>query len=248
MHVGKEGQKCQSLTVEKWIEIEVQNDESDKAEIVDKWDGNITMAETEEEKYLGDIISVDGRNIKNVKARVAKGKGIIRKIITLLDGIPFGRHFFEVGIMLRNSLLVSSVLFNCEAWYNLTKAEISLLESIDIQFLRSLLNAPRRTPKVMLYLELGVIPLGDVIKERRLRFMHAILNEDKNSLIYRFFQAQLNHPTKKDWVSSVKKDLQSLKINMSFDEIKQKSQNCVKAAIAFVCTLAKDNFCLHYCN
>ena len=115
LHVGKEGQKCQSLTVEKWIEIEVQNDESDKAEIVDKWDGNITMAETEEEKYLGDIISVDGRNIKNVKARVAKGKGIIRKIITLLDGIPFGRHFFEVGIMLRNSLHVSSVLFNCEA-------------------------------------------------------------------------------------------------------------------------------------
>ena len=73
------------------------------------------MAETEVEKYLGGIISVDGRKIKYVKARVAKGKGIIRKIITLLVGIPFGRHFFEVGIMLRNSLHVSSVLFNCEA-------------------------------------------------------------------------------------------------------------------------------------
>ena len=43
LHVGKEGQKCQSLTVEKWIEFEVQNDELDKVEIVDKWDGNITI-------------------------------------------------------------------------------------------------------------------------------------------------------------------------------------------------------------
>ena len=30
------------------------------------------MEQKIEEKYLGDIITVDGRNIKNIKARVAK--------------------------------------------------------------------------------------------------------------------------------------------------------------------------------
>ena len=66
--------------------------------------------------------------------------------------------------------------------------------------------------------------MGDLIKELRLHFLHAILNEDRNSLVHRFFQAQLNHPTKKDWVTSARNDLKSLEINLSFDEIKQKKQ------------------------
>ena len=46
-------------------------------EIDDICEGYEIMEEKMEEKYLGDVISTDGRNIKNVKARVAKGKGIV---------------------------------------------------------------------------------------------------------------------------------------------------------------------------
>ena len=60
------------------------------------------MKEKSEEKYLGDIISIDGLNMKNIKARISKGKGIVNNILTMLEGIPFGRHYFEVGIILRN--------------------------------------------------------------------------------------------------------------------------------------------------
>ena len=38
----------------------------------------------EEENFLGDVILYDGRNIKNVKSRVAKGTGINRRILTIL--------------------------------------------------------------------------------------------------------------------------------------------------------------------
>ena len=141
-----------------------------------------------EERYLGDVISIDGRNIKNIKARIAKGTGIVRNIITILDGIPFGKHYFEVGKILRNSLLVSSVLFNAEAWYNLTSSELDLLETIDLSLLRKLLDAPRTTPKEMLFLEIGVVPLREIIRERRLGFLYYILNENPESMIYRFFQ------------------------------------------------------------
>ena len=81
--------------------------------------------------------------MKNIKARISKGKGIVTKILTMLEGIPFGKHHFEVGIILRNSLLVSSMLFNSEAWYNLTKAELDLFETIDLSFMRQLLKAPK---------------------------------------------------------------------------------------------------------
>ena len=48
---------------------------------------------------------------------------------TMLDNIQFGKYDFEAGGILRNSLLVSSLLFNSEAWYNVTKAELELIET-----------------------------------------------------------------------------------------------------------------------
>ena len=114
IHIGKycEDFKCQNLMVDSWEEVEVKNDETGITQIEDTFVGEELMEEKDDEKYLGDVISNDGRNLKNIKARIAKGKGIVSKIMTILEGIPFGNHYFEVAIMLRNSLLVSSMLCN----------------------------------------------------------------------------------------------------------------------------------------
>ena len=141
-------------------------------------------------KYLGDIISNDGRNIKNIKARVSKGKGINSKILTMLEGIPFGNFYFEVAIILRNSLLVSSLLCNSEAWYNVTKAELELLEFVDVILLRSILRAPKATPKEMLYLELGCVPFRELVRKRRLSFLYYILHDKPDSMVYKFFRSK----------------------------------------------------------
>jgi hypothetical protein len=148
-----------------------------------------------------------------------------------LDGIPFGKHYFEVGMILRNSLLVSSVLFNSEAWYNLTEAELNLLETIDTQFLRQLLQAPRGTPKEMLFLELGCTPLRDIIRERRLGFLHYILNEDPKSIVNRVFKSQLKNKNKRDWVTSILDDLKFLEIDLTMDNIKDMKKGCFMSMI-----------------
>ena len=101
----------------------------------------------------------------------------------MLNGIPFGKQYFKVGTILRDSLLVSSMLFNTEAWYNVTSSELDLLETIDLSLLRQILNAPKGTPKEIMYLELGLIPFRDLIRGRRLNFLHRILNEKTNSLM-----------------------------------------------------------------
>ena len=128
------------------------------------------MEETEEEKYLGVLISNDGRNLKNIKARVARGIGIVKRILTILDTIPFGKHYFEVGMLLRDSLLISSILYNAEAFYNLTDAELNLIETVDLMFLRQLMNVPKTTPKEMFFLKLGCAPLQQVITEKIFSF------------------------------------------------------------------------------
>ena len=147
------------------------------------------------------------------------------------------KHYFEVGMLLRDSLLVSSMLFNSEAWYNLTNAELDLLETIDVSFLRQLLKAPKGTPKEMLYLELGCIPLREVIRERRLGFLYYILNENPNSMIHKFFQCQMKGRKRRDWATTIIEDLEKLEISMNMEEIskmkKESFMNMIKQRIKY---------------
>ena len=195
------------MKIDNWKELEVVNEETGEEEIEDFLNEEMEMEKTTDKKYLGYIISVDGRNIKNIKARVAKATGIVIRIRSILEGIPFGQYFFEVALILRNSLLISSLLFNSESWYHITEAEMSLLESADVKFLRSILKVPKSTPKEMLYLELGCVPLKYLIKQRRILFLHYILNEDPKSMIYRFLMTQVKSMKKKDWIGQVFLDL-----------------------------------------
>ena len=200
MHIGKsfDEYKCQPLFVDKWEETEVEDCENGRLRVEDSCDGEDLMENKNDEKYLGDVISKDGRNIKNIQSRVNKGTGIVRKILTMLDNIQFGKYHFEAGVILRNSLLVSSMLFNSEAWYNVTKAELELIETVDLMLLRGILKAPKSTPKEMLYLELGLLPFREIIRKRRLTFLHYILHESKNSMISRVFKSQRKNRTAKD--------------------------------------------------
>ena len=128
-----------------------------------------------------------------------------------MEGIPFGKFFYEGAIILRNGLLVSSILFNSEVWYNLSSAELNLLETVDIDLLRGILKAPRSTAKEMFYLELGVLPLREIIRKRRLLFLYYILQQKSESIISKVFETQRNNPTPKDWVTMIKRDLDLIK-------------------------------------
>ena len=123
-------------------------------------------------------------------------------------------------MMLRTSLLVSSMLCNSEAWYNVTKAELSLLESVDILFLKGVLKTSKSTPTKSLYLELGVVPFRNIIQQRRILFLHYILNQNSDSLIFKCFESQQKSRNKKDWCKHVVRDIDELKLNLSLNEVK----------------------------
>ena len=120
------------------------------------------------------------------------------------------------------------MLCNTEAWYCITKAELELLESVDVTFLRKLLNAPRATPKEMLYLELGCIPFRELIIKRRILFMHYIVNEKPESMIRNFFETQLKNEKPKDWVNTVKRDLKDLKLEVDIEKIQVLKKSALK--------------------
>ena len=63
MHIGNSTKeyKCQDLSVDKWAEVEIENEETGYLEKKDIFAGEHLMEEKSEEKYLGDIISTDGK-------------------------------------------------------------------------------------------------------------------------------------------------------------------------------------------
>ena len=57
----------------------------------------------------------------------------------ILDNMCLGPYFFEVGLVLRNSLFLNGILTNLEASYVLTDAEIIELEQMDISLITNVL-------------------------------------------------------------------------------------------------------------
>jgi hypothetical protein len=54
----------------------------------------------------------------------------------LLENICFGPHFFELAMLLRESMLTNGTLINAEIWYNFSKNELEEFEVLDRLFLR----------------------------------------------------------------------------------------------------------------
>ena len=107
-------------------------------------------------------------------------------------------------------MLLGSILNNIEVAYNITKPEIEKLQRCHEMGLRKLLSLPSKTPKCMLYLLTGSVPIEFLIQRRRLIFLHHILNQEDESLLKTFFEHQLNTRKSKDWASQVLKDLTKL--------------------------------------
>ena len=235
LHVGKNRNICAENSVDTWSLEKESVSVSSVWELVDKEGGKHVIETVTSDKYLGDIISSDGRNTLNIQERKRRGLVAVNQISEMLSDLCLGQYHFEAGNLLRNSLLLSTVLSNSEAWYNLTKKEISDLESVDEALMRKILSAHSKTPVELLYLETGNIPIRFILKARRLNFLWYILNENEDSLLRQCFNSQYENPSKGDWVLTVREDLRDLEISLDMETIantrKEEFKRIVKNAV-----------------
>ena len=164
-----------------------------------------TMENVQEDTYLGDVISCDGRNTKNIKKRISKGLGIITEILHLLEMVSLGEHFMEIATLFREALFVNAIIKNAEIWYGLSLSEIEEFEKLDRLLLRKILQVPVSTPQESFYLELGIMPIGVLIKARRINFLHYLLSRDEEEMLFQVFITQWRNPCKGDWTETAKK-------------------------------------------
>ena len=100
------------------------------------------------EKYLGQMLSSDAKNTKNITKLRNKGIGINNTIVQILQNTPGGAYHFEISTIFRSSYLLS----NSEVSYGATKADIDLLEPVNTILLQKTSECLKSTPHDLYYL------------------------------------------------------------------------------------------------
>ena len=129
-------------------------------------------------------------------------------------------------------MLVNGLLTNCEVWHDLKDTEVNKLEEIDRLLLRKIFQVASSCPTEALYLEIGCIPLGIVIKSRRLNYLHHLVTREETEMLWRIFITQWEFPsTRGEWAEQVIGDLEMFGICDKLNWIKSKSKLTFKAMV-----------------
>ena len=106
----------------------------------------------------------------------------------------FGLYEVQILLQLYESIFLSKLLFNCQSWTSLRKSsDIPSLESMQYKYLKQTMHIPYSTPNAGLLLELGILPIKDVVNIRKLTFLHHILSLTL-SLPDFFLRTYASHP------------------------------------------------------
>ena len=159
----------------------------------------------------------------------------MKDICSMLDNMCLGPYMVQKAVVLRNSMLVGTLLTCSEAWYNVSEAELGQLEQVDKSLWTRILEVARTVLYDLVCLELGIEPLRYIIMSRRLIYLQLILKQKETSLIKKFLNTQLSTLKKKDWAYTVKEDLKHLDIQLTINEIefmpKETYRNLIKKKI-----------------
>ena len=186
-----------------------------------KWTiGDMEIDETDHYKYLGDVVSSNGRYKQNIISRQAKLQASIISVNTYASNEVMTRIEAAVLLDLYETIAISGFMTNAESW-SLNKGEESEIEKVEIQALKSLFDLPIHTPTAAIIFTLGVPFTKQRIDKRILLFLYKILHKDSEA----WLKVTLNTLEELDvgWCKKVKEILIEYDLPQDFDVIKDHS-------------------------
>ena len=127
--------------------------------------GDTPISEGYEYRYLGDIITGDGKNKANIEARKNKVNASTITINTIASGEILNKMETSVLIELREKVNVAGLLTNAEAWV-LNKSELNELEKVETQSIKHLFDLPIHIPTVALIYSFGSLYTSQRIEQQ----------------------------------------------------------------------------------
>ena len=159
-----------------------------------------------------------------------KGKSCIVSSMALCSDVTMGFHAIETLLLLYNSLFLPVVLYNAQAWTNLTKTDIQLLQRVQLKFLKRTFHAPSSTSNPLTFLETGTLPIQYEIHTKQLGYLHHIVNLDDNDPVLLTYGQQLKYPAP-NWANEVLELRERYSITKSDMEIAEMSKESWKRLV-----------------
>ena len=179
-------------------------------------------------KYLGDIITKDGKNKENIADRKRKSVGNTISINTIATNEILNGIETPVLIELHEKITIPSLLNNAEAW-DLTISDNRDLEKIEISSLKHLFDLPTRTPTPAIVFALGTLYTDIRIKKKQLIFLHRILSRDTNHWTYQALQTLKN--LNLGWYKEIQNTLNKYELQEDCEEIGRTPATLWKAKV-----------------
>ena len=66
-----------------------------------------------------------------IASRRSKGISAISQIMSLVSQLSLGNHYMEIALVMRDSRLLSKLVYSWESWYHITTSQYCKLEEID---------------------------------------------------------------------------------------------------------------------
>ena len=140
--------------------------------------GDMELEETKTYKYLGDMISYDGKNNKNIEARKNKLNGTTISIKTVAASEALNKLETSLLLKMHDSINLSALLTNAESW-NLNKGDNTELERIEINAIRLLFDLPTHIPTPALTHSFGLLYTSLRVELKQLLYLWKLVNREQ---------------------------------------------------------------------
>ena len=197
--------------------------------------GETVVKNVDSAPYLGDIFNSSGNNNDLIDDRVKKGKACTINAMSLCGEVTMGMFSIETLMLLYRCIFLAIVLYNAQAWSNLTAKNIRDLQVVQLRYLKRMLHAPTSTSNVVTFLETGTLPIENEIHVRQLTFLHHIINLQDDDPVKTTYCQQLKYPYEPNWANTVVALRRKYGIGERDDEIveisKERWKGIVKAKV-----------------
>ena len=137
--------------------------------------GGTILEETSSYKYLGDILTSDGKLKETIAQRRNGITGVTAELNAITDSLQQSSLFIPAILQYHSAIILPRLLLNSEAWNQLSSLDIAEMETVQLTSLKRLLRFPKSTPSAGLRNELGVLSIKNKILQKKGMYLHRLL-------------------------------------------------------------------------
>ena len=170
---GEHGLKLNVSKTKVMVISKADNDISANVEV-----GGVVLEQVQRYKYLGSVVTKDGRSVEEIKTRIAIAKNAFNKVKHIVTNrsisISLRRRFIK-------SYVWSTMLYGCEAW-TINKDMEKRIEAAEMWFFRRMLKiswTDRVSNDVVLHRAGTKREIMKIIRQRQLRFLGHVMRSQQ---------------------------------------------------------------------